>query len=176
MKQKTFGLSVTGLFKTQKTKPSSRGRTPEGDPNPVDVHVGNRIRLRRQLMGYNQEKLAALLGVSFQQVQKYEQGNNRVSASRLWDISKVLAVPVSFFFDDMDPTVAGQSPRKFQSSDPCSATEDKIEPEPCEPMQKEETLELVRAYYKIPNRQAARQMFELIISMSKAVYPQDKKK
>ena len=77
MKQKTIGLTVTGLFKTQKTKPSSRGRTPEGDPNPVDVHVGNRIRLRRQLMGYSQEKLAALLGVSFQQVQKYEQGNNR---------------------------------------------------------------------------------------------------
>ena len=61
-----------------KSKKASRGRTPSGQPNPIDVHVGNRIRLRRTLLGYSQEKLASLLGLTFQQVQKYERGNNRV--------------------------------------------------------------------------------------------------
>ena len=78
-------------------KRSSRGRTPNGQPNPIDVHVGNRIRLRRTLLNLSQEKLASLLGLTFQQVQKYERGTNRVGASRLWDISRVLEVPVSFF-------------------------------------------------------------------------------
>ena len=77
-------------------KRSSRGRTPLGEPNPIDVHVGHRIRLRRTLLGLSQEKLASLLGLTFQQVQKYERGMNRVGASRLWDISKVLEVPINF--------------------------------------------------------------------------------
>ena len=78
-------------------KKSSRGRTPTGQPNPIDVHVGNRIRLRRTLLGLSQEKLASLLGLTFQQVQKYERGMNRVGASRLWDIGKVLEVPCRLF-------------------------------------------------------------------------------
>ena len=90
----------------KKTRKSSRGRTPNGQPNPIDVHVGNRIRLRRTLLGLSQEKLAALLGLTFQQVQKYERGMNRVGASRLWDIGKVLEVPINFFFEDMDKSVA----------------------------------------------------------------------
>lgn len=77
-------------------KRSSRGRTPTGQPNPIDVHVGNRIRLRRTLLGLSQEKMASLLGLTFQQVQKYERGMNRVGASRLWDIGKVLDVPIGF--------------------------------------------------------------------------------
>ena len=91
-------------------KRSSRGRTPQGEPNPIDVHVGNRIRLRRTLLGLSQEKLASLLGLTFQQVQKYERGMNRVGASRLWDIGKVLEVPINFFYEDMDKSVASQSP------------------------------------------------------------------
>ena len=98
-------------------KRSSRGRTPQGDPNPIDVHVGNRIRLRRTLLGLSQEKLASLLGLTFQQVQKYERGVNRVGASRLWDIGKVLEVPISFFYEDMDNDVANQSPRMFSIPD-----------------------------------------------------------
>ena len=94
-------------------KRSSRGRTPQGEPNPIDVHVGNRIRLRRTLLGLSQEKLASLLGLTFQQVQKYERGMNRVGASRLWDIGKVLEVPIGFFYEDMDKEVANQSPRMF---------------------------------------------------------------
>ena len=87
---------------TETFKKSSRGRTPTGQPNPIDVHVGNRIRLRRTLLGLSQEKLASLLGLTFQQVQKYERGMNRVGASRQWDIGKVLEVPVGFFYEDMD--------------------------------------------------------------------------
>jgi transcriptional regulator with XRE-family HTH domain len=71
------------------------------DPNFIDVHVGNRIRVRRQLVGMSQEKLGELLGITFQQVQKYEKGSNRISASRLYYAAKVLGVPVQFFFDDL---------------------------------------------------------------------------
>lgn len=71
------------------------------NPNPVDIHVGNRIRMRRMLIGMSQEKLGDALGLTFQQVQKYEKGANRVSASRLHQMSKTLGVPIQFFFDDM---------------------------------------------------------------------------
>lgn len=71
------------------------------DPNFIDVHVGNRIRVRRQLIGMSQEKLGELLGITFQQVQKYEKGSNRISASRLFYAAKTLGVPVQFFFDDL---------------------------------------------------------------------------
>ncbi len=150
---------------------SSRGRTPLGDPNPIDVHVGNRIRLRRTLLGLSQEKLASLLGLTFQQVQKYERGMNRVGASRLWDISKVLEVPVSFFYEDMNKDVASQSPRTFSIPD-CPQTflkEDEVQFD-SDPMQKQETIELVKAYYKIPNRKAAKHLFDLIVAMSKTTY------
>src|SRR5271157_4494031 len=73
----------------------------EGRPSPIDVHVGSRIRLRRTLLGMSQERLGEALGLTFQQVQKYERGVNRVGASRLFDLSRVLDVPISFFFDDM---------------------------------------------------------------------------
>ena len=115
------------VSKIRKIKISSRGRTPDGGPNPIDTHVGNRIRLRRQLLGYSQEKLASLLGLTFQQVQKYEKGMNRVGASRLWDMGKVLGVPISFFFEDMDEATAGQSPRMFQLSGGCPPLKEEAE-------------------------------------------------
>ena len=90
MKQNKTERLQAEVSKIRKIKISSRGRTPDGGPNPIDTHVGNRIRLRRQLLGYSQEKLASLLGLTFQQVQKYEKGMNRVGASRLWDMGKVL--------------------------------------------------------------------------------------
>ena len=71
------------------------------DPNFIDVHVGNRIRMRRQIVGMSQEKLGELLGITFQQVQKYEKGSNRISASRLYYCAKTLGVPVQFFFEDL---------------------------------------------------------------------------
>lgn len=77
------------------------------EPNPIDVHVGNRVRLRRMLVGLSQEKLGEQLGLTFQQIQKYEKGSNRVSASRLYQIAEILSVPVQFFFDDVPDDVAG---------------------------------------------------------------------
>ena len=153
---------------TQPTKKSNRGRTPQGEPNPVDVHVGNRIRLRRTLLGLSQEKLASMLGLTFQQVQKYERGMNRVGASRLWDISKVLEVPINFFYEDMDKSVASQSPRMFSLPEgDIDFLEEEEEIYNDDPMQRQETIELVKAYYKIPNRTAAKHLFDLIIAMSK---------
>src|SRR5271163_3487266 len=87
--------------------PGGGGGEKDGRPSPVDVHVGTRIRLRRTLLAMSQERLGDALGLTFQQVQKYERGVNRVSASRLFDLSRVLDVPISFFFDDMRETVAG---------------------------------------------------------------------
>ena len=79
-------------------------------PNPIDIHVGSRVRLKRTMMGYSQEKLGEHLGVTFQQVQKYEKGANRIGASRLQQISSVLKTPISFFFEDAPnsvPAMAG---------------------------------------------------------------------
>lgn len=141
---------------------SGRGRTPSGKPNPIDVHVGARVRLRRTLLGMSQEKLGEAIGLTFQQVQKYERGANRIGSSRLYDLSRVLDVPVSFFFDDMSEETAGQSPRLIGG-----LTE---EPAPFEadPMTKRETLELVRAYYRIADPQVRKRVFELAKALAAA--------
>ncbi len=113
--------------------------------HPVDVHVGKRIRHRRWLVGMTQQQLAENVGIKFQQIQKYETGMNRVSASRLWDIAASLSVPVSFFFEGLD----GTSEDSQQAADvPLDILKDK------------EALELVRSYYSIPETQR-RRLFEL---------------
>ena len=75
-------------------------------PDPIDVHVGSRLRMRRNMLGMSQEKLGEAVGLTFQQIQKYERGANRVGASRLYQFARVLDVPVSFFYDDVDPVRA----------------------------------------------------------------------
>ncbi len=141
---------------------SSRGRTPQGNPNPVDVHVGGRIRLRRTLLGMSQERLGDALGLTFQQVQKYERGTNRVGASRLWDLSRVLDVPVSFFYDDMTEDVAGHSPRLI------SGLAEEPEAMEADPLTKRETLELVRAYYRILDPMVRKRVFDLAKALAAA--------
>ena len=78
------------------------------EPNPIDVHVGGRVRLRRLLVGMSQEKLGEKLGLTFQQIQKYEKGTNRIGASRLFEMARVLEVPVQFFYQDMEPAAGGE--------------------------------------------------------------------
>lgn len=131
-----------------------------GKPNPIDVHVGNRLRLRRTLLGMSQQKVGEALGLTFQQVQKYERGTNRIGASRLWDLAGVLDCPVSFFFDEMDEKTAGQSPRNWngESSDLMLRQDD--------PMNRRETLELVRAYYRIKGYHVRRRIYELAKSLA----------
>ncbi len=114
-------------------------------PHPVDVHVGKRIRHRRWLVGMTQQQLAESVGIKFQQIQKYETGANRVSASRLWDIADALDVEVSFFFDGLE--VDG-STREDTNSVPSDLLGDK------------EALDLVRSYYAIPENQR-RRLFDL---------------
>lgn len=140
-----------------------RRRRKSDKPNPVDVHVGSRVRLRRTLLGMSQEKLGEAIGLTFQQVQKYERGANRVGASRLYDLSRVLDVPVSFFFDDMKPETA-ESGRQ-ESSNAIESTMAHDEPDPT---MRRETLELVRAYYRIPDAQIRRRLFDLTKAIANA--------
>lgn len=102
------------------TMKSGRKNAPDGHPRqaePVDIHVGNRIRLRRLLLDMNQETLADAVGITFQQLQKYEKGVNRISASRLQSVSRALGVPIQFFFDDAPGTdLNGQRPDSSRSA------------------------------------------------------------
>jgi transcriptional regulator with XRE-family HTH domain len=118
----------------------------------VDVHVGKRIRHRRWMNGTTQQQLAEAVGIKFQQIQKYETGMNRVSASRLWDIAHVLGVPVSFFFDGLD-------------SD--TQTTPKASDLPGDIMTDKEALDLLRSYYAIPENQR-RRLFDLARVLSEA--------
>jgi transcriptional regulator with XRE-family HTH domain len=139
------------------------GADKEGRPSPIDVHVGARIRLRRTLLGMSQERLGEALGLTFQQVQKYERGVNRVGASRLFDLSRVLDVPISFFFDDMPDSLAnsfgGQAGRRSSSM---TESQDGFSDDT---LNRRETLELVRAYYRITDPAIRKRVFDLIKSM-----------
>ncbi len=122
--------------------------------NPVDIHVGGRVRLQRTLLGMSQGKLGETIGLTFQQVQKYERGSNRISASRLYDLSRVLDVPIGFFFDDMSEETAARSPARMRGAP------EAIEVQP-DPMAKRETLELVRAYHKIQDSNIRKHLLEM---------------
>ena len=124
--------------------------------SPIDVHVGARVRVRRTLLGMTQTNLGDAIGVSFQQMQKYENGANRISASRLFALSRLLDVPIQHFFDDMPAAVAASSPankKRGRAKKPPS-----YEPDP---MAKRETMELVRAYYKIKDAEIRKRLYEL---------------
>jgi transcriptional regulator with XRE-family HTH domain len=108
----------------------------------------------------SQEKLGEAIGLTFQQVQKYERGANRIGASRLWDLSRVLDCPMSFFFEEMDDATASASPRNLSVETP------DVEPRENDPMTKRETLELVRAYYRIKDYHVRRRIYELAKSLA----------
>lgn len=131
-------------------------RKTRGKPNNVDIHVGNRVRQRRTLLGLSQEKLAGSLDLTFQQVQKYERGANRIGAGRLFDLSRALGVPVTYFFEDLDGenSSAGNGVR-----DAAAGTYSQ------DPMNQRETLLLIRAYYAIPDASVRRRMLDLMRSM-----------
>lgn len=120
-------------------------------PNPIDVHVGSRVRLRRTLLGMSQEKLAKALGLTFQQVQKYERGLNRIGSSNLYKISRVLGVPVEFFFEDMSRELAENliPPKE----------EDRFD---MRQIGKRETVRLVRNFYSITDPETRQDVFQLI--------------
>ena len=115
-------------------------------PHPIDVHVGSRVRRSRTLLGMNQTQLGEKLGITYQQIQKYETGFNRISASRLYQMTRILDVPVSFFFDGLDEGASAWSPDNI--------------------LLKRETLEFVRAYYRIGNPAARKGLFKLTEAMA----------
>lgn len=147
----------------------SRGRQPNGEPNPVDIHIGNRLRLRRQVLRLSQEQLGKMLGLTFQQVQKYEKGLNRISGSRLWDFACVLGVDADFFYADMDEKILLQSPRYFTD---CAAVDTVVRDE--DPMQSEQVLNLVKAFLQIKNPKTVDNLYNLIIEIGTSKYLLDK--
>lgn len=119
-----------------------RGNVIEDGSDPVDIYVGGRVRERRVMMGLTQDKLGDAIGLTFQQVQKYEKGSNRISASRLYQMSTVLDVPVSFFFDGYAPAVTYDPDHRLMTS--------------------RETLNLVKSYCRIPKRQTRIEVSKLV--------------
>ena len=140
-----------------------RGRLSDGTPNPIDLHVGSRVRMRRSLLGMSQERLAAELGVTFQQVQKYERGSNRIGASRLWDLAQVLGVSVDFFYQDIDANVSDQSPRKIYAKPQFSE-------EVCEfdmdTLLRRDVSTLLRAYTKISDPKLQKNVLDLVSALA----------
>ncbi len=134
--------------------------------NPIDVHVGARLRARRTLLGLSQTVLGDAMGITFQQVQKYESGSNRISASRLYDVSKLLDIDIGYFFDEMDRTIESESPAQLtQKKSTRSAGKP---PKSEDPLLKRETLELVRAYYRITDSKIRDDVRKLIQTTASA--------
>lgn len=134
----------------------------KGKPNSIDEHVGMRLRQRRSILGLSQERLAEAIGLTFQQVQKYERGTNRVSASKLYEFSKILNVPISYFFDEYGarkkisagPALAGFSDNKQDSF----MGEDI--------MSRKETLDLIRTYYSITDPKLRKDVMKILKTMA----------
>ena len=126
----------------------------EHGPHPVDAHVGNRLRQRRSLLGLSQTQLADLLGLTFQQVQKYERGSNRIASSRLFQLSQILDVRMPYFFEGIPPdvSVGAKSDAPIAESQPGDS----------DILFKRETLELVRAYFRIKDKKVRRRLRSLV--------------
>jgi transcriptional regulator with XRE-family HTH domain len=131
--------------------------------HPVDVHVGGRVRLRRVFLGYSQEKLANALGLTFQQIQKYERGANRISASKLYELSRILSVPVTYFFEGVESDAesgsaggqeSGAAPAAIHSSDPDFTNQ-------------RETLQLISSYYRIPDSKVRAEVLSLLKTLGR---------
>jgi transcriptional regulator with XRE-family HTH domain len=159
---------ATGIEGNQAVPPPTGEDADHGDKDskssPIDAHVGARIRLRRSLLGMSQERLGEALGLTFQQIQKYERGVNRVGASRLWDLARVLDVPVGFFFDDLQESFRqGQAEAGGRHALGFAEGQEAFGDDP---MTRRETIELVRAYYRISDPQVRKRMLDLIRSLA----------
>ena len=132
--------------------------------HPVDVHVGGRVRLRRVFLGYSQEKLANALGLTFQQIQKYERGANRISASKLYELSRILSVPVTYFFEGVEAegdagAAAGAEAGSAQAANIHSSDPDFTN--------QRETLQLISSYYRIPDAKVRAEVLSLLKTLGR---------
>ena len=146
----------TGTHQTKKVRRQRRRVAVDG-PRPVDVHVGSRLRLRRTLLGISQEKLGGAVNLTFQQIQKYERGANRIGASRLYEFSQILETSISYFFEEMPEEVAASY--NTEAKGLSDQIQENME---SNPMVRRETLELVRAYYKIGDIRVRKRLYELV--------------
>jgi len=128
------------------------------NPDPIDVHVGSRLRERRKFLNMSQGKIGNNLGLTFQQIQKYEKGANRIGSSRIFKLSKMLNVPVKYFFEDMPENVE-QHARNYSLDNPETFDQDRLV--------RRETLELVLNYYLIKDPKVRKGLFTLIKSIAK---------
>jgi transcriptional regulator with XRE-family HTH domain len=135
--------------------------------HPVDIHVGSRMRQRRTLLGMSQSKVGDAVGLTFQQIQKYERGSNRIGSSRLFEFAKVLDVPVSYFFDEMPSNALSGRPMSGRGRKGFGEAGTPFELEK-DPLIKRETLELVRAYYKIREARVRKRIFEMVKAVGAA--------
>lgn len=140
-----------------------RGRLSDGAPNPIDVHVGSQLRLRRILLGLSQERLADELGITFQQVQKYEKGLNRIGASRLWDLAQVLGVSVAYFYENMDENSQNKSPRKISGQ---LSLSDNAKEFDMSLLFNKDVRDLINAYLRISDPKVAKNVLNLVTSMA----------
>ena len=141
---------------------SPRGRKPgSSEPDPVDIHVGARLRTRRTLLGMSQERLAEAIGLTFQQVQKYEMGKNRISASRLYQFAQILDVSISYFFEGYDQPESGHTDSSNGLSD---TIQEGFIPENV--MNERETLELIRVYYSIKEPKLRKDLLKWLRQMA----------
>ncbi len=139
---------------------SNEKRKTKGTPDHVDIHVGQRLRVRRSLLGLSQEKLAEAIGLTFQQIQKYERGMNRISAGRLFQFSKILDVPITYFFEQLNGK-PGEELISYGFSD--NAQED-FQSEDL--MQNKETLNLIRTYYSIQDPELRKEAYRFLKSIA----------
>lgn len=140
-----------------------RGRMENNKPNQVDVYIGERIRIRRTLLGLSQEAFAKQIGVTFQQVQKYENGRNRVGGSRLFDITRVLGVDMNYLIADISDEAVRQSPMMLVASE----RKEQLRMPKCDIMQRGETLRLVMAYYRVKDRNLAKNLLGILEKLPK---------
>jgi len=152
-------MFITGVSSVVK-KPNRRLR----GPDPVDVHVGARLRLRRNLIGMSQEQLGKASGLTFQQIQKYEHGANRMGASRLHQLARLLNVPVSWFFEELPNAATGKNAAGLSDGEPTAL--DGAPQADNQILQRRETLELIRSYYRITDPKQRRKVYDLVKSMA----------
>lgn len=144
-------------------KPKPSLAVDEG-PDPIDIHVGKRLRQRRMLIGMSQERLGEAVGLTFQQIQKYERGANRMGASRIFRFAEILAVPVAYFFEE-SPAGGRVGPGLAESKQGRLEEDEAL---PNDLLQRKETLDLVRAYYRIGDAKQRRKFLELVKAMATA--------
>ena len=148
--------------KPSRVRRRTKKQTSREGPNPIDVHVGSRMRLRRHLLGLTMQTLAGAIGVTYQQIQKYEKATDRISASRLFNLSRVLDVPISFFFEDLSPAAAGGGRRRTRGLS--EATAAALEPDL---LFKRETVGLIRAYYRVTDPRVRKRVLDLLHAAGK---------